>query len=116
MEEKSLTFMEATEILFSKLYPQDLAEALGISVGAITKARQSANALSRQNPPRNWEPGVITLARRRIAELEELIEACESQDGLAQALATIDPSLSESDRERLAEVVRGMIKERKAKG
>jgi hypothetical protein len=72
-----MTFREATDSLFACIGHEDLARALGVSVASIRQARLKDTAKSHRAPRRGWEAAVISLAKQKITQYQELIAQLE---------------------------------------
>jgi hypothetical protein len=64
-----MDFVEATDVLFSHVRQEELAEAMGISVASIRQARLRRDAKGYRTPPAGWEKAVAKLAAQHGKEL-----------------------------------------------
>jgi hypothetical protein len=66
-----LDFIAASDALFEKMKPEDLAAAIGCSVSSVKQARMREGG-GRRSPPPGWEAALARLARQKAAQLEKL--------------------------------------------
>jgi hypothetical protein len=69
-----MDFKEATDILTRRITADEIAEAAGVSISSIARARLDASSSAYRSPPENWGPVLARLARERIRELQDLAE------------------------------------------
>jgi hypothetical protein len=67
-------FVTATDLLFGKTGPEELAEALGCAVTSIRQARVDEGKRGHRSPPPGWEAGIARLARQKAAQLQKLAD------------------------------------------
>jgi len=67
-----MDFKEATDILTRRITADEIAEAAGVSISSIARARLDPSSSAYRTPPENWPPVLARLARERIAELRLL--------------------------------------------
>lgn len=73
-----MTFHEATRRLVSSAITiQDVAKETGVEARVIRGSGLDPSNASYRIPPRNWRDVFITLARKRVAELQALVEELE---------------------------------------
>jgi hypothetical protein len=70
-------YHEATRRLTACVTLDRLAEVLGASTASVRRARLDVGSKAYRSPPPNWKAGVITCARERIRELEQLVRDLE---------------------------------------
>lgn len=69
----TIDFKAATDILFDRVKPEDLAKEIGFSLQMIRQARMGdGTGGGRRVPPAGWEQGVKKLADRQADRLREL--------------------------------------------
>jgi hypothetical protein len=68
-----MDFKAATDVLFSRVSHEDLAQELGVSVPSIRQARLRGRAHAHRNPPEGWESAAKKLAERQIRQLRQLV-------------------------------------------
>ena len=66
-------FLAATDALLTAPKLEELAEAIGCSLGSVKQARMKVGG-GRRSPPPGWEAGVARLARQKAAQLQKLAE------------------------------------------
>ena len=66
-----MDFKQATDVLFGEATATQLAEATGVSLNSISRARM--DTVNRRTAPRGWEPIVRRLAKERIDDLYALL-------------------------------------------
>ncbi|HEY0014867.1 MAG TPA: hypothetical protein VGC13_01060 [Longimicrobium sp.] len=64
-----MDFKEATDILTRRITADEIAEAAGVSISSIARARLDPSSSAYRSPPENWRPVLARLARERIEEL-----------------------------------------------
>jgi hypothetical protein len=74
----AIDFIAATDTLFAKTGPDDLADELGCSAQAIRQARMDADKLGSRPPPPGWEVAAAKLARQKALQLQKLAERLSS--------------------------------------
>lgn len=67
-------FVSATDLLFEKTGPEELADALGCAVTSVRQARVEEGKKGHRSPPPGWEAAVARLARQKAAQLQKLAE------------------------------------------
>jgi hypothetical protein len=70
----AIDFKAATDTLFAKVGPEELAAELEGSPNAIRQARMDPAKDGHRSPPPGWEAAVARLARQRAAALVKLAE------------------------------------------
>jgi hypothetical protein len=70
----AIDFVAATETLFAKTGPEDLAGELGCSAQAIRQARMGENKTGHRSPPPGWQNAAAKLAKKRAEQLRRLAE------------------------------------------
>lgn len=71
---RMMDFKEATDILTRRITADEIAEAAGVSISSIARARLDPSSSAYRTPPENWQPVLGRLARERIQELQHLAE------------------------------------------
>jgi hypothetical protein len=97
---KLLNYKAATDELFRRIKAEDLADAAGVSVASINKARMDPAKDQYQQPPEGWHEGAIVVATRRIAAFKELIKDIEYA-GVVERLSHVKKDLSIQQIEKL---------------
>lgn len=72
-----MDFKEATDILTRRITADEIAEAAGVSISSIARARLHPTSSAYRSPPENWRPALAQLARNRIRELVRFAEGLE---------------------------------------
>jgi len=72
-------FKAATDILTRRITADEIADAAGVSISSIARARLDPASSAYRSPPEDWEPVLARLARDRTEDLKELAELLESQ-------------------------------------
>ena len=67
-------FVSATDLLFKKTKPEELAKEIGCAVTSIAQARVTEDRPGHRSPPPGWEAAVARLARQKAAQLQKLAE------------------------------------------
>lgn len=67
-------FVSATDQLFEKTGPEDLAAILGCAATSVRQARVEAGKKGYRSPPPGWEAAVARLARQKAAQLQKLAD------------------------------------------
>jgi len=67
-------FVAATDLLFGKTGPEDLAQALGCAPTSIRQARVDEGKKGHRSPPPGWEAAVARLARQKAVQLQKLAD------------------------------------------
>jgi len=70
----AVDFITATDTLFAKTGPEDLAGELGCSAQTIRQARMDAEKPGHRTPPPGWEAAAARLARQKAAQLQKLAD------------------------------------------
>lgn len=70
-------FREATDILTRRITADEIAEAAGVSISSIARARLDPSSSAFRSPPENWRPALARLARERIRELANFADEME---------------------------------------
>ena len=76
--ERTMDFKEATDILTRRITADEIAEAAGVSISSIARARLDPSSSAYRSPPENWRQVVALSAQERIAELSNLVRAVET--------------------------------------
>lgn len=69
-----MDFKEATDILTRRITADEIADAAGVSISSIARARLDPSSSAHRSPPENWQPVLARLARERIRELNEFVD------------------------------------------
>ena len=72
-----MDFKEATDILTRRITADEIAEAAGVSISSIARARLDPSSSAYRSPPDNWRPVLARLARARIEYLAEFVQQLE---------------------------------------
>jgi hypothetical protein len=72
-----MDFKEATDILTRRITADEIAEAAGVSISSIARARLDPASSAFRTPPDEWRPVLARLARERIDELTRFVQAIE---------------------------------------
>jgi len=72
-----MDFKAATDILTRRITADDIAEAAGVSVSSIARARLDLSSSAYRSPPETWKAAVVALARERCSELQQLLSGLE---------------------------------------
>jgi hypothetical protein len=72
-----MDFKEATDILTRRITADEIAEAAGVSISSIARARLEPSSPAYRSPPENWGPVLVGIARERIRELSKFAEELE---------------------------------------
>jgi hypothetical protein len=67
-------FKKATDILTRRITAEEIAEAAGVSISSIARARLDPASSAYRSPPEEWEQALIRLARQREHQLGEFIQ------------------------------------------
>ena len=67
-------FVSATDVLFLRTGPQQLAIEIGCAATSIRQARLVVGTKGHRAPPPGWEAVVARLARQKAAELQRLAD------------------------------------------
>jgi hypothetical protein len=70
----AVDFKVATDTLFAKTGPEDLAAELGCAAQSIRQARMAEDTHGRRSPPPGWEAAAARLARQKAAQLQKLAD------------------------------------------
>ena len=70
----AIDFIAATDALFAKTGPEDLAGELDCAAGSIRQARMDTDKKGYRTPPPGWEAAVARLARQKAAQLQKLAD------------------------------------------
>lgn len=73
-----MDFKEATDILTRRITADEIADAAGVSISSIARARLDPSSSAYRSPPENWRPVLAQLARERMRELGKFAEEIES--------------------------------------
>lgn len=69
-----MDFKEATDILTRRITADEIAEAAGVSISSIARARLDPTSSAYRSPPENWRPVLATLGRERVRELTAFLD------------------------------------------
>lgn len=69
-----MDFKEATNILTRRITADEIADAAGVSISSIARARLEPSSSAYRSPPENWKPVLARLARERMRELDAFVE------------------------------------------
>ena len=76
-----MDFKAATDILFSRIRPEDLATEIGCSLQMIRQARMGeGTGGGRRLPPPGWEQAVKNLAERHVIDMRSLAKSVHAKD------------------------------------
>ncbi|HEX8321781.1 hypothetical protein [Longimicrobium sp.] len=73
-----MDFKKATDILTRRITADEIAEAAGVSISSIARARLDQSSSAYRSPPPDWPPVLAHLARERCRELTDLTRALEN--------------------------------------
>ncbi|HET7461136.1 MAG TPA: hypothetical protein VFJ82_07800 [Longimicrobium sp.] len=73
-----MDFKEATDILTRRITADEIAEAAGVSISTVARARLDPSSSSYRSPPEDWHVVLARLARERIKELDAFVQRMES--------------------------------------
>ena len=76
-----IDFVSATDVLFIRTGPQQLAIEIGRAATSIRQARLKVGTKGHRAPPPGWEAVVARLARQKAAELQKLADRLASKGG-----------------------------------
>ena len=74
-----MDFKAATDILTHRVTADEIADAAGVSISSIARARLDPASSAYRSPPQDWETVLARLARRRSEDFKELAAQLESQ-------------------------------------
>lgn len=74
-----MDFKEATDILTRRITADEIAEAAGVSISSIARARLDPSSSAYRSPPENWQPVLARLARERIEELAAFMKEVKGE-------------------------------------
>ena len=69
-----MNFKEATDVLTRRITADEIAEAAGVSISSIARARLDPSSSAYRSPPDGWAPVLARLALERIHELTIFVE------------------------------------------
>ena len=73
-----MTFHEATRrLVLSAISIQDVAKEIGVEAREIRGSGLDPSDALYRTPPTNWREAFVALARKRVAELQALVEELE---------------------------------------
>lgn len=75
----NVDFKTATDILTRRITADEIADAAGVSISSIARARLDPASSAYRSPPEDWESVLARLARGRSEDFKELAEQLESQ-------------------------------------
>jgi len=70
----AIDFQTATDALFAKASPEELADELGCSAQTIKQARMAEGKAGHRSPPPGWEAAAARLAKRKADHFRKLAE------------------------------------------
>lgn len=73
-----MDFKEATDILTRRITADEIAEAAGVSISSIARARLDPSSSAYRSPPEDWRPVLAGLARERMRELGKFADEMET--------------------------------------
>ncbi|HET7231707.1 MAG TPA: hypothetical protein VFJ16_16975 [Longimicrobium sp.] len=73
-----MDFKEATDILTRRITADEIAEAAGVSISSIARARLDPASSAYRSPPEDWRSVLGRLARERLQELAAFAEEMEA--------------------------------------
>lgn len=103
-----IDYKTATDILFGKVKPPELAEQLGTRAFVVNRARVDVGLPTYRGPPPGWAQAIVEVAKRRVEELNSLIRLCEveiageAHEELVTTLLKTRPALTLEDAQNLA--------------
>jgi hypothetical protein len=68
-----MNFKEATDLLTRRITADEIAEAAGVSISSIARARLDPLSPAYRSPPEDWHSVLSRLAKDRITELSALL-------------------------------------------
>jgi len=74
-----VNFKAATDMLTRRMTADEIADAAGVSISTVARARLDPASSAYRSPPEDWEAILASLARRRAVDLKELAEQLERQ-------------------------------------
>ena len=74
-----MEFKTATDILTRRITAEEIAEAASVSTSTIARARLDRSSAAYRSPPPAWQSALLALAKKRVRELQVLIEALQTQ-------------------------------------
>jgi hypothetical protein len=69
-----MDFKEATDILTRRITADEIAEAAGVSISSIARARLDPSSSAYRSPPERWQRALTNLAEQRIDELARFVQ------------------------------------------
>lgn len=70
----AMNFVAATDALFARTGPEELADELGCAPNSVRQARMDAGKKGYRAAPPGWEAAVARLARQKAAQLLKLAD------------------------------------------
>ena len=70
----AMNFIAATDALFARTGPDDLAKELGCAPNSVRQARMDEGKKGHRTAPPGWEAAVARLARQKAAQLLKLAD------------------------------------------
>lgn len=74
-----MDFKAATDILTRRITADEIAEAAGVSISSIARARLDPASSAYRSPPDDWETVLARLASGRSEDLKALAEQLQRQ-------------------------------------
>jgi hypothetical protein len=74
-----MDFKVATDILSRRITADEIADAAGVSISSIARARLDPTSSAYRSPPEDWETVLARLARGRSDDLKQLAEQLDRQ-------------------------------------
>jgi hypothetical protein len=75
-----MDFKVATDILTRRITADEIAEAAGVSLSSIARARLDPSSSAYRSPPEDWRAVLARLARERIRELTAFADDMEHRN------------------------------------
>lgn len=73
-----MDFKTATDRLTSRVTADDIAAACAVARNTIARARLDSSSSGYRAPPQGWRKTLVKLARRRIKQLQTLVDALDA--------------------------------------
>lgn len=74
-----MDFKAATDILTRRITADQIADAAGVSISSVARARLDPASSAYRSPPEDWETTLARLASERSEDLKELAKQLERQ-------------------------------------
>ena len=82
-----MDFRSAANILGAQISTAEMAAELGVSSHSVRQARLLEGSPGYRNPPRAWRTAFARLATARIQELEQLLQALDTDNSSGPGFA-----------------------------